>query len=346
MRFAEPAMLYLLLALPVLLALAVFLAGRRQAAVRRFAGDPANVARFREQLGPHRRAVKAILLAVAATCLVITAAGPQWGTRVEEVHGRGVDVVVLMDTSLSMAAEDVAPGRFDLARLSASTLLQRLGGNRVALVTFAGEAATVCPLTLDLEAVRLLLDAVDLDAAPIPGTSLLAGVDAATRAFGPIEFDDDRERVIVLYTDGEDHEEGVERVHSMARNAGIQVIAIGVGTPEGGPIPIKNADGTVRDYKKDREDRVVTTRLDESALESIAVKTGGRYYRATTSGIELDGIVEAITGLEGSDTGTLLRTRYEERFQVPLVLAILALLAETMISDRGRRRATPLGGRT
>jgi len=340
MRFADPAVLWWLLAVPALAAGALIAASRRRAALRRFAGGDPHVSRFLHEVSPHRRAVKTLLWLLAATCGVIAAARPQWGTRMEPITRAGVDVVIAIDTSQSMAAEDVPPNRLVQAVHAAGSLIARLAGNRVGLVTFAGQASLICPLTVDHGAAKLFLETVDLDAAPAPGTVLARGLRAAATAFGGDDGAAPRTRAVVLFSDGEDHEGELDEALSALTRSGVVVYCVGTGTARGAPIPVKDSHGKLAGYKKDRQGRVVTTRLDEEALGKVALETQGRYYRATPSEIEIEEIARALAGMDAQEFGTVLRVRYEERYQVPLAIALAALIAEAWLGDR-RRRGRP-----
>jgi len=335
MRFAAPEYLWALLALPVLALAAWGLFLRNRRALREFAGGSEFVDRFGAEVSIHRRAVKLLLLFVSLALLILALSRPQWGTRLEPVSRHGSDLVIVLDTSLSMATEDLAPNRLGQAKHAIHSLLARTAGERVALVTFAGRADLSCPLTVDHAAVRLFLDAVDVDAVSAPGTAL---ADALGLALRTLRSDDpslaERSRVVVLFTDGEDHEGGVEEIAETLGRLEIPVYAVGSGTTRGGPIPLTDGTGESARYKKDSEGRVVTSRIDESLLEDLARQTGGRYFRATTGEIEVGQIAEAVAGMQGSEFGSQLRAHHEERFQIPLGLALLALLAETFLGDR------------
>ncbi len=342
MRFVEPQLLWLLSVIPLGIGLGWLAHARRRRLLARFAGGPDHVGRFTGEVGRHRRAAKLLLLGLALGASIVALARPQWGARMEPIQRRGIDVVVLLDTSLSMATEDVAPSRLGQARLGIGSLLERLAGDRVGLITFAGQATLSSPLTVDHAAVRLFLEAFDVETVPVPGTSLASALRLAMQAFGdrPGE-DDERSRAIVLFTDGEDHGGGVEELLGELERRGIAVYTVGCGTARGGPIPLRDVAGSLRGYKKDREERVVTSRLDETVLRRLALETGGRYYRTTPAGAEIDEIARALAGMDQSELGTTLRRRYEERFQIPLAVAVIALLAETWLGDRVRRRAQP-----
>ena len=172
----------------------------------------------------------------------------------------------------------------------------------------------------------------------MPGTALAEALSVALRAFGEPDEAASRTRAVVLFTDGEDHEGELEEALSELKRAGVMVYAVGTGTGGGGPIPVKDDAGNIDGYRKDRQGRVVTTRLDEEALGTVALKTDGRYYRATPNEIEIDEIARSLAGMDAHELGTVLRVRYEERFQLPLGLALAALLAEACLSDRRRKR--------
>lgn len=344
MRFANPELLWLILALPLLVLATLWSLGRRRRALQRFAGSAEFADRFDAQVNVHLRAAKLMLLYFALLASIVAAARPQWGTRLEPVTRRGVDVVIVLDHSLSMAAQDLAPDRLTHAKHAIDSLLQQMAGDRAALVTFAGQASLMCPLTLDHAAVRLFLDTVDVESVQVPGTALAEALKLAVDTFGADRPDGgERSRALVVFTDGEDHEGGVDEVVRDLEEAGVSVYAVGCGTTRGAPIPMVNDAGMQIGYKKDGEDRVVTTRLDEGILELLALDSGGRYYRATASEAELEEIARGLMGMDTQELGAVLRARYEERFQVPLILAILALLAETLIGDSKRRRPLPAG---
>jgi len=342
MRFAAVQLLWLLLLIPGLGLAALWSASRRRRALSRFAGGAEYLSRFSDEVSPNRRAAKLLLLGFAFAAFVVAAARPQWGTRLEPVTRRGADIVIVLDHSLSMAADDLAPSRLEHAQNAIGALLDQLAGDRVALVTFAGEPTMLCPLTVDHAAVRLFLDTVGVEAVQVPGTALAEALELAMTVFGDERpAASEHTRAIVLFTDGEDHEGGVEDVVGKLDKAGIAVYAVGCGTTRGAPIPLEDETGNPTGYKKDGEGRVVTTRLDEGLLELLALGTDGRYYRATPSEAEMHEIARALSGMDAREFGALLRARYEERFQVPLGLGLVALLAETVIGDRRRRSTRP-----
>ncbi|MBZ5640733.1 MAG: VWA domain-containing protein [Acidobacteriia bacterium] len=338
MRFADPWVLALLLLVPAGGAIAAFFAVLRRKALVRFAGGVPQAARFLDQVSPHRRAIRVLLLLLGAAAGILAAARPQWGTRLEPVTRKGVDVVVAVDTSLSMAAQDAPPDRLRQAKHAADALVRRLAGNRVGLVTFAGKATIACPLTLDSDAVRLFLDAVDVNSVSFRGTGIAKAAEVAVRAFGagPPSSKEVRGRALVLFSDGEDHEGGIEDAAKALERSGVRVFAVGCGTRRGAPVPEGGEGGGSSSYKKDREGKLVTSRLSDETLGKLTLATGGRYFDATPSEAEVEEIAKAISAMDAREFGTLMRARYEERFQIPLALAFAALLAGTLLPDRRR----------
>jgi Ca-activated chloride channel family protein len=335
MRFGAPVYLWLLPVLPVLAGLFALQFHRRRRALEVF-GDLALMRRLSWSASLERRVIKVGLTLGAALFLILALARPQWGARLETVSRKGVDVIVAVDTSLSMLTEDVKPNRLAAARAAVSSLLDLLQGDRIGLVAFAGKASVACPLTLDYAAAAIFVDLLDPNLIPVPGTALAQAVTVSARAFRTGER---RNKVLILITDGEDHEGDVESAVRAAADEGVTIYTVGVGTPNGEPIPLRNARGEIVGYKEDRQRRKVTSRLDESLLVSIASSTGGKYFRSTAEGIELRKIYEEVAGMDRTTLSSRLHTAYEERYQYPLAAAILLLTLEAGLSERRRGAA-------
>lgn len=271
---------------------------------------------------------------------ILAIARPQWGTKLETVHRRGVDIIAALDTSFSMNTEDIAPNRLEKAKGEIRRLLQRSEGDRIGLVSFSGAAMIQCPLTLDHGAIELFLDAAGTGMIPEPGTSLASAIEIATTAFIEKER---KYKVLILFTDGEDLEGEVDKAIRKAKEAGVVIYAVGIGTPQGKPIPIRDAGGDVTEYRKDPNGQVVVSSLDERSLTEIAAETGGRYLRATTSENEIDTLYNDISSLEKKELESRLFQNYEDRFQYPLAAAILFLAAAFWISERRKPGETWLG---
>ena len=335
MRFAAAGYLWLLAGLPVLGGLLALSFHRRRRSLEEV-GDLGLVRRLTTSASLEKRIIKASLFMLSVLFLTLALARPQWGSRLETVSRRGVDVIIAVDTSRSMLAEDVKPNRLAQARGAVAALIDALQGDRIGLVGFAGAAYVACPLTLDHTAASIFLDVLDTDLIPVQGTALAEAIRAATRAF---QGGERRHRVLVLITDGEDHEGDVEDAAREAAAEGVTIYAVGIGSPGGEPIPLRDARGEVVGYKEDGEGRKVTSRLDDRTLEGIALSTGGKYYPSSAEGIELHRIGEEIGGMDSTTLSARLHTLYEERYQWPLAAALLLLSLEALLSDRRRERA-------
>ena len=352
MRFAAPEYLWGLLGLPVLIGLFVLSFRRRRRALEAF-GDLRLLKRLSASASLERRMIKASFVVVAALFLILALARPQWGAKLETVTRRGVDVIVAVDTSLSMLAEDVKPNRMAQARAAVGSFMDLLRGDRVGLdgrervpwtarvglVAFAGMAYVACPLTLDYTAARMFVDVLDVDLIPVQGTAIADAIQTATAAFRPGER---RYKVLVLITDGEDHEGNVAAAAGAAAAEGITIYTVGVGSPGGEPIPLRNARGDIIGYKEDREHRKVTSRLGETDLETVALATGGRYFRSTPEGLELHRVYEEISRMDQRTLSGRTMSAYEERYQFPLGTAILFLLVEAALGERRRAGTQPM----
>ena len=339
MRWANPIAFWLLPIVPIMAVLLAVVLARRRQGLARFCGTQLT-GRLTLTAPMEVLVVKASLLTVGVLFLVLAMARPQWGATLEPVSRKGVDVLFAVDISESMLAEDIEPSRLLKARQEAMRLLERLEGDRAGLLAYAGSAGILCPLTLDDAALRMFLDTLTPDMISWPGSSIAEALRAGIEAFNKEER---RYKVMVLLSDGEDtvDPQGAETAAKEAAEQGIIIHAIGIGTPTGAPIPMRNAAGNIGDYRKDIDGKVVTTRLDEGLLSRIAEIGGGSYWPATPAEEELDRVAEAIAGMEQKDMNARLTTQFEERFQIPLAAAALAFAMEGFLSGRRRRSQEP-----
>lgn len=332
-RFGVEGLLYLYLLLPALVALEWWAASRRQRALDRF-GERGRIDRLTAAVSRRGRMIRTALMLAGVVLLVTALARPQFGDRVDTVRREGQDLVVALDLSASMMAEDVAPNRLAAAKLAVSRLIERLDGDRIGLIAFAGEAFVQSPLTTDYAAAALFLNAMEPDLVPVPGTDLGEAIDVALDGFRETG---ERDRLLVVITDGEDHEGAIDAAVERAVDAGVRVYAVGMGSTEGVPIPSFDESGAPSGFMRDEAGTVVTTRLDEATLQVMADRTGGTYYHAAAGGAAaFDSLVDELTGGEGEEIESREITRYEEQYQIFLGLALLLLLGEGLLPERRR----------
>ncbi len=294
-------------------------------------------------VGVGKQKFKVLLFLLFVVFALLTLLRPQWGTKLETVRRTGVDIMIALDTSLSMDTQDVVPGRLEKAKHEIRALIDSLQGDRVGLVVFAGTSLVNCPLTIDQNAVKLFLDVVDTQVIPKPGTNISEAIRRATQAF---ETRDRRHKVIILVTDGENLEGDPISAAEDAKQAGVVIYSIGVGTAAGEPIPLRDEKGNITGYKKDEAGGVVVSRLDEDTLQRLATTTGGQYFRATPSETEVEQIYHAVSQMDRKEFESKVYLTYVDRFQIPLGVALALIILESLISDsRSERRHRFLTGR-
>ncbi len=326
-RFAHPEYLYLLILIPLVAGLYWFTFINQNKLLEKFAGS-----KLHNTLFPKRSKFKSHLkfgLATFALLLVIlSVANPQVGSKIEEVKQVGIDVYICLDVSLSMTAQDIKPNRLEKAKYEISKLIQKLQGDRIGLVVFAGDAFVQFPLTSDYSAANLFLSAVSTSTVPQPGTAIASAIDLAARSF---RKDDPTKKAIIVITDGEDHEGDVDQAVNDASSKGIVIYTIGFGSTAGVPIPVYDASGNQIGYKKDSQGNIVLTKLDEATLQDIAQKGNGKYYLGSNTEDELDKIYSDLSNIEKSEYGSTRITDYEDRYYYLLIPAFLILIFEFFI---------------
>ena len=335
MRLAEIDYIYALLVLiPVLLAFYWVVFRLKRKALERF-GSLDLMKKLALSFSPRKQRWKVALLILAVFFLLFSLARPQLGTRLTLMKREGVDIVIAMDCSLSMLAEDFKPSRLEKAKQEVNGLISRMRGDRVGLVAFAGVAFIQCPLTLDYSAAQMFLDIIDTRLIPQPGTAVGDAIRASVKAFNQKER---KYKVLILLTDGEDHDSDPLGAAEEAAADGIRIYAIGIGSVQGEPIPLKSSRGMVEGYKKDKEGSVVVSKLDETTLQKIALATGGKYYHATSGEMELDRIYDEISKMEKKELEGKMMTQYEDRYQFFLFISILLLVVEFLLTERRSRK--------
>ncbi|MBK6767179.1 MAG: VWA domain-containing protein [bacterium] len=330
-RFELPYLLWLLVLVPVFAVAWSFmiLLARRQS--RAIVPDGL-LPRVAYGQSPVRKWTRMSIWLFAAVLLIVALARPQIGTKMEEVKRQGVDVMVAVDLSNSMLCEDYSPSRLESAKFSIQKFINGLKGDRVGLVAFAGSAIYHCPLTTDYGAAKLLTRILSPALVPEQGTAVAEAIQMAIDAFS--EQEDSKSKVLVIITDGEDHEPDALTKANEASEQGIVVYAIGMGTSAGAPIPLTDAAGRKAGYKKDPQGQVIITRLSEAHLSELAQAGGGSYQRATPGGSELERIWNDLSRMEKTEFGQMQFTAYEDRYTWFALPALLLLILEYLIGER------------
>lgn len=333
MRFGDLSWLWALGTVPLLALFFAWALWRRAVMLRRFA-HPAMLKRLSGGASLPRRLVKMALLTLAVALLLLALARPQWGSRMELVQRKGLDIVIAVDVSLSMLAEDIRPNRLARSKQEISRFVERLEGDRIGLVAFAGDAFLQSPLTSDHAAFRIFLDVLEPGLIDAPGTDISRALEVGLQAFPAGEG---KHRVMILLTDGEDHGGRALAIAGEAARAGVVIHTVGIGSLSGVPIPVPGPGGQ-RTYKRDRQGGIVSTRLDPDLLMGIARTTGGEFHHAQPGRFELLDVLTKINVMERRSLDAESVSRLEERYQLPLAIAIGLLILEMLVSDRRRRR--------
>ncbi len=342
MDWLHPTFAWVLVAVPGAVWLYWRAVQRRQEALDRF-GDAALVRRLATAVRPWRRTAKAAVVVLALLGMAVALLGPRFGTQVRTVERQGVDLVVALDVSESMQATDVAPSRLKRAKKEVRELVGELRGDRVGLVLFAGTGFVQAPLTTDYDALRLFLDAAGPDRVPVPGTNFGKALNAAIEAFdaarpasdSTARPGDDRARVLLLLSDGENHVGDLASIKQQARTNNVTLFGAGVGTGEGARIPIYN-DGREVGVKRNQQGEAIRTRLDEDALTTLA--EDGAYFRIGSTASALSDVPTALRQLRTATMEEQQFEEYAEMYQWPLAVALLLLFAEALIPVRTRER--------
>lgn len=327
-RFANIEYLWLLAIVPVMLIIYALLRARRRRMMARF-GDEALVAELIPDYSAWRTGLKATLFVLAVVFLILAIARPQKGSELHQEHARGVEIVLAVDVSNSMLAEDFEPNRLERTKYAITKLLGELRDEHIGLVVFAGEAKVQYPIANDYHLARAFTRRISPDVVATQGTDIAQALRQALLSFSA---ESERSRVVILITDGENHEGDLSEELELAKQEGVTIYTIGIGTPEGAPIRIGG------NYIKDDKGEMVVSKLGEETLRDIAATTGGAYVRATKQDIGLSDIVRGIDQMERSLLSKTTYERYNELYAYPLVIALVLLLTESIILPRRNHR--------
>jgi Ca-activated chloride channel family protein len=332
MRFAAITSAYLFWLIIALIGFLFWANSRKIKAFETFA-DKNLLATLLASFDIRKYRLKEAFIIVTLILTVFSLMRPQWGFKWQEIKRRGLDILVAVDVSKSMLAEDIKPNRLERTKLALADFVKHLKGDRIGLIAFAGSAFVQCPLTVDYSGFLLSAESLDINTIPKGGTSISSAIREAIKSYeGGLK----KYKVLIIITDGEDHEGDPVKAAELAQKEGIKIFCIGIGTNEGELIPVADESGN-KGYLKDRSGAVVKSRLDETTLQKIALTTGGSYVRASSREFGLDLIYkEKLSEMEKRELESKMAKQYEERFQIPLALAFLLLAAEFIISDRRR----------
>jgi Ca-activated chloride channel family protein len=325
-QFGNPQYLYLLIILPLLAFAQLWFTIKKKKALKRF-GNPELLNHLMPDVSAARPMVKFYLLLLALMALIFTMAAPQFGTRIQNVTRKGIEIIVALDVSNSMNANDIEPSRLERAKQAIASLTDRLVNDRIGLIVFAGEAYTQLPITSDYASAKMFLSNINTDIVPTQGTAIGAAINLATQSFSEKQ---DVNRAIIVITDGENHEDDAMGAAQAAAENGIKVYTVGMGSSKGSPIPM----GGTGNFLRDRDGNVVITKLDESMLAQIAQSGGGEYIPANNIRTGINNLMDELSGMEKSEFESKIYTDYEDQFQIVALIALIVLLVEFMILNR------------
>lgn len=327
--FEHEKYLYALLLIPFFSLLFILYIIWKKRTVRKF-GEWDVIAQLMPLLSGKRLVLKFILLMLAYGFLIVALANPQIGSRLEKIQRKGADLVIALDVSNSMLSQDIRPDRLTRAVQGISKLIDRLEGDRIGIVVFAGKAYVQLPITTDYSAAKMFLSTISTQMVPSQGTAIGDAIELSVQSFKQ----DERSKAIIIITDGENHEGDVMEAAQLATEKGVKIFTIGMGSPEGSPIPLFDKFGRQTGYKTDKQGQTIVSRLDETTLQQLASAGNGIYVRASTGQDGLTRILDEINTLEKQEIETKMFSEYESRYQYFLAISLLLLILEFIIPER------------
>jgi Ca-activated chloride channel family protein len=328
-RFGNPNYLWGLVIIPVLIAIFIYFRIQRKKAIREF-GNPELLTSLMPSASDSRPILKFSILMLALSFLILGIARPQFGAKLQKIKRQGIELIIALDVSNSMMAEDIQPNRLERAKRAISRLTERLSNDKLGLVVFAGDAYTQIPITTDYLSAKLFLSAITPEIVPKQGTAIGAAIDLARNSFTP---ESKTSKAIIVITDGENHEDDAIEMAKLAAENEIVVHTIGMGLPQGGPIPVVNAYGQ-KDFRRDKSGQVVVTRLDENMLQQIAAAGNGKYIRANNTEVGINNIFDEISKMEKSELESKVYSDYNDQFYYFIAIALALIALEYLILER------------
>ena len=327
-RFAHPEYLYLLFVLPALLVFYVYIAKARKSALKKY-GTPELISPLMPEASPKRLLLKYFFMFLAVTVIIFIIAGPQFGSKLETVKRQGIEVMICLDVSNSMLAQDISPNRLEKAKQMLSRLTDDLDNDKIGLIVFAGDAFTQIPITADYISAKMFLSSINPAMVSTQGTAIESAINLSMRSFTP---DEKTSKTIVIITDGENHEGDAVKAAAAAAEKGVKVNVVGIGLPKGSPIPVSN-----NDYMKDNAGNVVITQLNETMCQEIALAGNGLYVRADNTNTALRAIQSELSNMSKSEVESQVYSDYDEQFPTLAWIVLVILVMEFITSERKNR---------
>ncbi|MFP4046525.1 MAG: vWA domain-containing protein [Bacteroidales bacterium] len=332
-RFGNVEILYALVIIPVLILLFLLARYLKKKDLKKF-GEITVISQLMPLVSKTRPVLKFIFLIVALTSIIFALADPQFGPKLETVERKGVEIIIALDVSNSMLAEDIKPNRLERAKRSISKMIGQLLNDKIGLIVFAGDAYVQVPVTTDYSAVKMFLSTIDTDIVPRQGTAIGSAINSAVRSF---DSESELEKALIIISDGEDHEGDAINAAKAAGEEDILIHTIGMASGQGGPIPVRKSGGQVQ-YQKDQEGNTVISKLDETMLKKIAASGNGTYVRASNSRTGLNKIYDEIGEMTQKEIESKQYTDYEHRFQYLIGIALFFIFLDLLILERKNRR--------
>ena len=328
LNFAQAQYLLLLLLIPLFFVIQAIVLKIRRNKIRKF-GDEKLVSQLMPSYSKGKVWVRLVLFSIGFFFFVIGLSRPQIGAKLKEHETKGAEIMIVLDVSNSMLAEDYSPNRLERAKLAISRLVDKLRDDRIGLIVFAGNSFVQLPITTDYVSAKMFLNSISTDSVPVQGTAIGDAINTAMRSFSA---QSEKSRAIIIITDGENHEDDPVAAAKQAAELGVRVFAIGVGSPEGKPIPM---DG---ELLKDKDGEIVVTRLDETVLQDVAQAGNGVYVRAGNSEFGLNPIIDNIKRMEDERYSSVVFEEFDEQFMYFLGIALFFFVLEMLVGDRRSKK--------
>lgn len=328
-RFENIIYIYALAIIPILIIWFIIVLKIRKKAIAKF-GDIQLLNMLMPDVSIARYKLKFIIFLISLVFIFVGLANPQVGSKLQQVKRNGVEVMIALDVSNSMLAKDIKPNRLDRAKRAISNLIGKLNNDKIGIIVFAGDAFVQLPITTDYSSAKMFLSTINTGIVPVQGTAISKAIDLAMSSYSP---NNDKNKALIIITDGENHDDDAIALAEEANKKGIIVNTIGMGLPDGGPIPISNKFGKT-EYKKDKDGNVIVTKLDEQNLSQIAMAGGGTYIRASNNSTGLQPIYDKINKMDKTEFENQIYSDYEDRFQYFLAIGIFLLLIDLLIIEK------------